>query len=69
MYTGPYVVTAVKGPNTYQISDKLTKKKKGVYNYTEIKYITHQKTKREGEKYIQKNMMQRLMSETKRHLS
>lgn len=46
LYTGPYAVTAVKGPNTYQISDKLTKKKKGVYNYTEIKYITHQKTKR-----------------------
>lgn len=36
-HTRPYVVTAIKGPNTYELSNKLSEKKKGLYNYREIK--------------------------------
>lgn len=36
LYTSSYIVTAVKGLKTCEISDKVTKMRKGVYNYTEI---------------------------------
>ena len=37
LYTGPYLVTQVKGNNTYEIKSITNNKIKGVYNQTEMK--------------------------------
>ena len=37
LYTGPYLVTQVKGNNTYEIKSVNNNKIKGVYNQAEIK--------------------------------
>ena len=37
LYTGPYLVTQVKGNNTYEIKSIKNNKIKGVYNQTEMK--------------------------------
>ena len=37
LYVGPYTITRDKGNNTYEITNPITKKIKGVYNQASIK--------------------------------
>lgn len=37
LYTGPYIITGLRGKNVYELSDINNRRTKGVYNATEIK--------------------------------
>ena len=45
IYTGPYLITQVKGNNTYEIKTITNNKMKGVYNQSEIKHYYENKVK------------------------
>ena len=45
LYTGPYIITQVKGNNTYETKTITNNKIKGVYNQSEMKHYYEDKAK------------------------